>query len=280
MKKNAIKLSIFVMILSFVFAYSCNVEDLLPPSTQTAGDCSVAEDVIADVFGSVNEATFNQTGLKSVGEACATITAVLNANDVTLTVNFGSGCVTKKGIKKGKLVAVVTKGWSNYFANPATVGSALVSMVVTFDQFSSEGKTLSGKIKYEFKGFEAGVPKYVVNTIEPVNITFSDGKTLSVNITNKVINWMAGFLTPKDKGDDSFKVNGTVAGMNREGKSYSYTSTDVVTSPDCKLPVSGTIKIIEGEKEGTVKFGDAGTTTCPTKLTYTTKDGKSFDVAI
>ncbi len=288
MKKGIFSVFALVLFLGLFLINSCKVSDILPPDTQTANDCARAEGAVTEVFGVAN--TNSLGGGKSLqGSECYTVSApVVVGNDKKITITFPStGCVGANGnVRKGEITVQYASNWRASILL-GTLLNTPVSMTITFNGYSFKNAAetgenqISGSYKIDYLGFVNSKPNFHITTPTPLTFKYADNKTLTMNIDNTVV-WLEGFGIGSliDGTDDSFRLNGTNSGVARNGSNYTYTATELVTLHKCKFPVSGSLTIKEGDKEGTLKFGNAGATDCPTSLTYTSKSGQSITIPL
>jgi hypothetical protein len=140
---------------------------------------------------------------------------------------------------------------------------------ITFTNYSRDGKSLTGTIIAEHKGWdEMQNPIFNVKSQGNLTLTFENEQKLIWSF-NTDLTWIAGQNTPLIKDDDAWRMSGTSQGTARSGKTFTITDTDLTTSPDCPWFVSGTTNLTINDSDelkmeftacGSVKFTYRGIT--------------------
>lgn len=238
MKKNLYKIFALLFTLGLFFV-SCDDVSLDQPEIddEITQDNMAASKTVGDVFGAVNDGRNNSNG-KSAG-TCPETSYNLETHVLTLTYPE-AGCIGDDGVTRAGMITAVFDNaeWG--------IGT---KVTITFTNYTRNGNTISGTILSEHKGYDQMQnPIFEVKSDGNMTMDFSDSKTLTWSFTN-TLTWTGGFLTPLDKTDDTWKLNGTSSGTARNGKTFTRVETDLLTSLDCPWFVGGTIKLTVGEDD-------------------------------
>ena len=180
---------------------------------------------------------------------CATIT-VDEENNVK-TVFFDGECFGKRGQTRTGTIVI------SYSETKGEVGSF---RQVEFDHYFLNDVQIEGVRRYEVVDLEEGVGKTVQITLENGKMTYPDGSfsTKSKSITK--------YLTYNEEKRVSTLVTGNANGVNSDGTTYEMEITSpIVFTAACakelmhkkgKIPVSGVKRIVKGESEMTINYGD------------------------
>ena len=180
---------------------------------------------------------------------CATIT-VDEENNIK-TVFFDGECFGKRGQTRTGTIVI------SYSETKGEIGSF---RQVEFDNYFLNDIQIEGVRRYEITSLEEGVNRTVQMTLENGKMTYPDGSfsTKSKRITK--------YITYEDEERVSTSVTGNASGVNSDGTAYDM----VIKSPilfirACakelmhkkgKIPVSGVKRILKGESEMIINYGD------------------------
>jgi len=234
--KNLYK--IFALLFAMgLFIVACDEVKLDDPSadTELTEDNALAMQGLGDVFAYVNNG--NSPG-KALPE-CVTVLYVVETK--TLTIDFGpEGCLGDDGVvRKGIITAVftgATRGWD--LGETATI---------TFTDYYSNEIKLEGGITI------------TRNQVEMLSFTIVANNMVLTFANEKTINWSSSETITLERTDESgeyWRFNGSTTGTctARSGKTFSRTTTNLLSSPTCKWFIDGSITITAGDNITTVTF--------------------------
>jgi len=243
MKKSLYKIFAIVFAMG-IFIVSCDNVSLDPPQIddEITQDNMAASKTVGDVFGAVNDGT--STGKSAA--SCATIVyePVAGTTQYSMTITYPETGCFENGVYKTGIVHVSFSGrWA--------VG---VTATITFENYTVDGVAVEGTITATYDGLQP-YPTFTV-AATGMKMTFEGGESITW-ASNNTYTMLAGFATLGDKSDDSWKISGSSEGTARSGKTFSRTETNLLTSPDCKWFVGGTIELtISGDDTYTMTFGE------------------------
>ena len=180
---------------------------------------------------------------------CATIT-VDEENNVK-TVFFNGDCFGKRGQTRTGTIVI------SYSETKGEIGSF---RQVEFDNYFLNDVKIEGVRRYEVVDLEEGVDKTVQMTLENGKMTYPDGSfsTKSKSITK--------YITYNEEERVSTSVTGNASGVNSDGTAYEMEITSpILFTRACakelihkkgKIPVSGVKRILKGESEMIINYGD------------------------
>lgn len=180
---------------------------------------------------------------------CATIT--VDEENKLKTVFFDGDCFGKRGQTRTGTIVI------SYSDTKGEIGSF---KQVEFDNYYLNGIKIEGVRRYEIIDIEEGVNKTVQITLQNGKMTYPDGtfSNKSKNITK--------YITYQDKERVSTSVTGNASGVNSDGTAYEMEITSpIVFTRACakelmhkkgKIPVSGVKRIVKGESEMIINYGD------------------------
>ena len=180
---------------------------------------------------------------------CATITAD-EGNNIK-TVFFDGECFGKRGQTRTGTIVI------SYSETRGEIGSF---RQVEFDNYYLNGIKIEGVRTYEITGLEEGVNKTIQMTLENGKMTYPDGSfsTKSKSLTK--------YITYEGEERVSTFVNGNASGVNSDGTAYEMEITSpILFTRACakelihkkgKIPVSGVKRILKGESEMIINYGD------------------------
>ncbi len=233
----------------------------------------LADDITSDIDNILedDDNDFNLLGRgvdasKSSVADCVVRTVEQNPNDntITITLDFGEGCIGKRGREfKGKIVIVYEKTDTGY------------SKSVTFEDFSIDGNQLEGsKSVVKIKENENG-NKEATHTVD-LTMTLSTGEVVSLEGTRirEKIEGDDTFL----RGDDVYLISGNWKFVNKNGVEFIGNIIEKLRREyACKYIVSGVTEISKNGNVYTLDFGDGS---CDNKATLTNADGESREISL
>ncbi len=180
---------------------------------------------------------------------CATIT-VDEENNIK-TVFFDGECFGKRGQTRTGTIVI------SYSETKGEIGSF---RQVEFDNYFLNDVQIEGVRRYEITDLEEQVNRTVQMTLENGKMTYPDGSfsTKSKSITK--------YITYEDEERVSTSVTGNASGVNSDGTTYQMEITSpILFIRACakelmhkkgKIPVSGVKRILKGESEMIINYGD------------------------
>ncbi len=233
----------------------------------------LADDITADIDNVLedDDNDFNLLG-KGVDQSKSSVADCVvrtveenpNENTVTITLDFGEGCVGKRGREfAGKIIIVYEKTDTGY------------SKSVSFEEFSIDGNQLEGsksivKVKENGNG-----NKEATHTVD-LSLTLSTGEivTLEGTRTREKIEGDDTFL----RGDDVYSISGSWKFVNKDGIEFTGTIIENLRREyACKYIVSGITEISKNGEVYTLDFGDGS---CDNKATLTNANGESMEISL
>ncbi|GAB4334083.1 MAG: hypothetical protein OHK0038_10740 [Flammeovirgaceae bacterium] len=179
----------------------------------------------------------------------------------TVMMDFGTTGCTSS--ETGKTI----KGKVSYqFTGEPQTGN--FSGKITFETFSVDGNTITGTMTYSIELATLNV----TTTMSNVKITGADGKSITITSSNSVSTYNNGG-TAQNPDDDSFSITTTSSGITKDGTTYSTkTNSPMITKISCVksgfyYPVSGEVEVTVGKVVSKI---DWGTGTCDKTVTITT----------
>ena len=260
-----------------IFASCSNNDGLDDAETDLSTDdveaVVLADDITSDIDNILedDDNDFNLLG-KGVDQSKSSIADCVvrtveenpNENTITITLDFGDGCVGKRGREfKGKIIIVYERTDTGY------------SKSVTFESFSIDGNVLEGsKSVVKVKENENG-NKEATHTVD-LTLTLSTGEVVSLEGT-RTREKIEGDDTIL-RGDDVYLISGNWKFVNKNGVEFSGTIIEKLRREyACKYIVSGVTEISKNGNVYTLDFGDGS---CDNKATLTNADGESIEISL
>jgi hypothetical protein len=233
----------------------------------------LADDITADIDNVLedDDNDFNLLGKgidqsKSSVADCVVRSVEVNPNEntVTITLDFGDGCVGRRGREfAGKIIIVYEKTDTGY------------SKSVTFEGFSIDGNQLEGsksivKVKENGNG-----NKEATHTVD-LSLTLSTGEVVTL-VGTRVREKIEGDDTLL-RGDDVYSISGNWKFVNKNGVEFTGTIIENLRREyACKYIVSGVTEISKNGNVYTLDFGDGS---CDNKATLTNAAGESMEISL
>jgi hypothetical protein len=235
----------------------------IPVAVSLTASASVSQATYDDVFNVILQEgeTHNVAGRYTPGfklQSCATVTlspADATTFPKTMTIDFGSGCVSQDGItRKGKL----TVSLSGRIKTPGSVLS------VSFENYYVNGFKVEGT--YSIKNNTANnVLSFITQTVAG-KVTYPDGTTYYTHTGTHTFTQSSGSGTATF-ADDSWSVSGSGNTANSKGDVLTVTiKTPLVKNVTCEHISSGSEDFTYNNLNGTLDFGHG---TCDNKATLT-----------
>lgn len=210
-----------------------------------------------DALNALTDQTFSTDHLKLYTIGTCPVVTIQTAAPITLTFDWGTGCLgTDSIMRKGK-ITIVLSGLMNVTGSVATF---------TFSDFYSSGNKISGVHTITYAGLNPGStwPRYEIHT--DAKITFPDGKFITYQSDYHRL--LSAGATTASWTDDTWRIEGTWSGTTRDGVSWTATCNNaLVKKATCDWFDSGILVITPaGGVARTINYGDG---TCDNKATLT-----------
>ncbi|TAD97536.1 MAG: hypothetical protein EAZ97_12375 [Bacteroidetes bacterium] len=272
--KNLLKSLILIALFSLTL-WSCKKDDTNPfdeiaDSEQiTQDDATVSEENI-DSYDLSDDAILYaiSNGREEDGrleDFC--VKPIVNKASKTITVDFGTGCTDKSGRnRKGKMIITYT----------GIIPSPTNGRTITFENYSVDGKEISGTITTSALQINADKTVQHSRTASNMLIKFTDGTTLKYNGNHTFILDINGKSDFSNKV--SVKITGSSSGTSRKGVNFTNTiSKALVTKFACaKVPVEGILEVTTDKNKASIDYGNGS---CDKKVTVTV-NGKSKEISL
>lgn len=271
--KNVTTRFTFLALAGALFLASCTSNDSenLPVelTAEEAQNIVLSDDVTAVVEDIVEDDDYdNGTAARgtttSSAAKCATRTVVENGNEKVVTLDFGDGCIGKRGREyAGKIIITYVKTDTDK------------SKTVAFDGFTVDGNAVAGgKSIKKVKANTNGNPE-ATYTVD-ITITFTTGEVVTKKGT-KVREKIEGAAT-RNRGDDVYSISGNWESVNKEGVMKKATiTTNLRREYACRYIVSGVVEIVKDGDTFTLDFGNGE---CDNKATLTDASGNSKEIIL
>lgn len=185
----------------------------------------------------------------------------------TLTIDYGTtGCAGPNGdhILKGKLIISQT---ADAFTKGAT-------RTLTFENFFADAIKVQGAQSWTNNGLNATGQWSFTKVAKDMKVSYPDGTSTSWNLSHTSTLAQGGLTLTW--WDDVWNTTGTISGVNREGVSYSATTTsDLVKKATCGWVSAGTIDLNVGGNTAVIDYGNGS---CDNKATVTLPNGDTFTI--
>jgi len=262
-----------LFILSLLLFASCESNEnvgLDGVTTEEALNVVLADDISAEIDAVVeddsaeNNLASKGTTTSSNHPSCVERTSVDTANGKIVTLDFGEGCIGKRGKEfSGKIIIEYVKTDDDF------------SKTLTFENFTVEGNMVEGgKSIVKIKENSNGNPE--ATFIIDITITLESGDEI-IRKGTKIKEKIAGADTD-DRGDDVFSISGNWESVNKSGVVKTATiTTNLIREWACKYIVSGIVEIAKDGAEVTLNFGDG---TCDNIATITDVNGTTKEITL
>jgi hypothetical protein len=177
--------------------------------------------------------------------SCATITTSGAFPAKNITIDFGTGCTSPKGIVRSGIINIVL---TDPIQSPGSVAT------ITFNNYFVNGFQRGGTITRTNTTVAGGNPS-CNRTVVNGTLTSPSGlvRTFNKNIN---ITQTAGTATPCDRSDDIYLLDGTrsVTGFNGKTRTFT-TQTPLQKKGNCANIDQGILNIQFGTKTASLDFG-------------------------
>jgi hypothetical protein len=187
----------------------------------------------------------------------------------TLTIDYGTdGCAGPNGtnILKGKLIISQT---ADAFTKGAT-------RTLSFENFYVDAIHVEGVQSWTNNGLNAAAQWSFTKVAKDMKVSYPDGTSTSWNLTHTSTLTQGGLTLTW--WDDVWSTTGTISGVNREGVSYSATTTaDLVKKATCGWVSAGAIDLNVGGNTAVIDYGGGD---CDNKASVTLPNGDTFTIKL
>lgn len=273
MKKNILNL-FSITFLSLVLLLGCKKTDTTSTTTlptddaQTAQDDVYAQQAVSQTFSSVNNYGINDEGIKTRPYYITVDALSITGWPKKMTINFDAITAVDAALKNnrtGKLIAEFSGPWTG----TPTAGT---NVIVTFDNFVSNGIKYAGTLKSTYNGLNsAGGPSYTLFTND-LKFTFANNEFMTW-ATNRTVDWIAGFNANSAIADMKYLVrkDSQNSGINTKGSSYSTKVLSDIEITNCSvLPITkGILEITQSGSTKTLDFTQNANCSGKFKVTMT-----------
>lgn len=269
MTRKLLFFSFFLLTVSLTTFLACQKDSGSASADNTPfGENSVEKNAVVatTTFDELNDyvqSGFDFNTLKSLDltiGTCPVITVNFTTPPFSVTLDWGTGCKGTDGVTRtGKIVASL----SGLMSEKNSVATLKI------ENYIVDGKKISGTTKITYVGLNTGNnwPRYSV--LSEGKIVFADNTTLTYR-SEYVRLQATGSGTPSML-DDTWRMEGTSSGVNRDGVKWTAKTTKVlIKKGDCKYIDSGTLVVTP--ETGAIRTIDFGDGTCDNKATLTIGD--------
>lgn len=196
---------------------------------------------------------------------CVTITKVITAQNIEVTLDYGEGCITKKeDVLSGKIQMLIS---------PDILDKS-VTIDYSFENFYFNNKKIEGTVnKLRTRSNENANPQAIIT--RDIKIIWEDDSYALVKGERKR-EWIEG----SDNliwSDNVFSITGKWTITKRNGELRTSTIIEpLIRNMACKFIVSGLIEIEKNDKLRAIDYGDGE---CDDLATLTS-DGKAYEIHI
>lgn len=233
-------------------------EDFIASEVLNAYEINEVDDISENINDIVESAYFELANniLSKSGESkstnefrflsdCVTITKVISAQNIQLTLDYGGGCTTKKeDVLSGKLFLII---------NPNLEGKS-VTIDCSFENFHFNNTKIEGMVnKVRTRSNENGNPQTVIN--RDIKILWEDGSHSLVKgeTTREWIEGVKNMLWT----DNVFSINGSWTIIKSDGNTRTITIVEpLIRNMACRFLVSGVLEIENNARLQTLDYGN------------------------
>jgi hypothetical protein len=177
---------------------------------------------------------------------CATVTTTGSFPTKNITIDFGTGCISPKGVVRSGIINILL---TDSIQNPGSVAT------ITFNNYFINGFKRDGSITRTNTSIAGSNTLSWNRTVVNGQLTSPNGliRAFSKNIN---ITQTAGLSTPCDRSDDIYLLDGTrtVTGFNGKTRTFT-TQTPLQKKGNCANIDQGILNIQFGTKTATLDFG-------------------------
>lgn len=282
-KTKIVSAIVFLLFIGFSFT-SCNKEEggidenLSTTEMSDAYETTDIDDVSENIDDIVESAYFELTSISFSKSAdsktqenqrflsdCVTITKVISAQNIEVTLDYGEGCTTKKeDLLSGKIEMIIT----------TDILEKSVTVDYSFVNFHFNGKKIEGTVnKVRIKSNNDENPLAVIT--RDIKIIWEDDSYALVK-GERTREWIEG----SDNliwSDNVFSITGKLTITKRNGDLRTSTIIEpLIKNMACKFLVSGLIEIEKNDKLRSIDYGNGE---CDDLVTLTS-NGKVYEIHI
>lgn len=283
-KKSKVATAIVFFLLIGIGFSSCNKEEDGIDENLSATELSDAYETtdIDDVSENINdivESAYFELASNSFSKStdsktqennrfmsdCVTITKVITAQNIEVTLDYGDGCTTKKeDVLSGKI---------QMFIVPDILDKS-VTIDYSFENFYFNSKKIEGTVnKVRIKSNENDNPQAIIN--RDFKIIWEDGSYALVQ-GERTREWIEGYEN-LIWSDNVFSITGKMTITKRNGDIRTSTIIKpLIKNMACKFLVSGVLEIEKNEKLRSIDYGDGE---CD-DLAILTSNGNEYEIHI
>ena len=283
-KKSKVATAIVFFLLIGIGFSSCNKEEdgidenLITTELSDAYETTDIDDVSENINDIVESAYFelaSNSFSKSTDSKtqennrfmsdCVTITKVITAQNIEVTLDYGDGCTTKKeDVLSGKI---------QMFIVPDILAKS-VTIDYSFENFYFNSKKIEGTVnKVRIKSNENDHPQAIIN--RDFKIIWEDGSYAQVQ-GERTREWIEGSEN-LIWSDNVFSITGKMTITKRNGDIRTSTIIEpLIKNMACKFLVSGVLQIEKNDKLRSIDYGDGE---CD-DLAMLTSNGKEYEFHI
>jgi hypothetical protein len=178
--------------------------------------------------------------------SCAVVTTTGTFPTKNISIDFGTGCTSPKGIVRKGIINIVL---TDSLQNPGSLAT------ITFSNYYINGFKRDGTITRTNTTVAGGTTRSWNRTVVNGSMTSPAGqvRTFSKNIN---ITQIDGLSTPCDRSDDIYLLDGTRTVTSFNGKTRTFTTqTPLQKKASCANIDQGILNIQAGTKTATLDFG-------------------------
>lgn len=242
---------------------SCKKSPDVNINQRSGGDNALAENLFMDVYKQVDDAAKNEPSVnKTEGSfnlstsVCANVSVTTSNGNfpITLTIDFGNGCLGNDGrFRKGKIIAV----FSGRYVDAGT------QVDISLDNYYVNGYRVEGTKTIKNDGLnQAGHSQFTVQVTNG-KVVSPEKDSVLWNST-RVNEWIQGDTTYLNLWDDQYSITGSATGTNSNGEPFSVTITEaLVVEYGCKWPIKGKLTLTaQNNTEVEVNYAPDGIESC------------------
>lgn len=273
----------FLLFIGFSFT-SCNKEEGGIDENLSATEMSDAyettdiddvseniDDIVESAYFELASNSFSKSTDSKIQENqrflsdCVTITKVITAQNIEVTLDYGEGCTTKKeDLLSGKIEMIIT----------TDILEKSVTIDYSFVNFYFNGKKIEGTVnKVRIKSNNDENPRAVIT--RDIKIIWEDDSYALV-MGERTREWIEG----SDNliwSDNVFSITGKLTITKRNGDLRTSTIIEpLIKNMACKFLVSGLIEIEKNDKLRSIDYGNGE---CDDLVTLTS-NGKEYEIHI
>ncbi len=245
--KSKIFLGYITMAILLISSCERSADHVLPEDDNALNMLTISTAETQDAFTSIEDLE-NEILESREGGSCPTVTSTAPKGmfPTTVTIDFGTGCLTKSGrFHSGKIIIEQSDSMKNPNATRKT----------TFVDFGVDSlKMKDGTVLLKNEGInDNGHPKFS-RKVSDMTIEVPHG---NVNIRSLHVRVFIQGHQTATRNDDVWKIDGETIGTTEDKIVFtSYIKESLVRKVDCPYIVSGKIAVTRKSKMALIDFGD------------------------